>query len=239
MNNLEKGVLVGMILGDGCIVRRKRYDESRPNSYSYVLKITHTRRHLSYLEWKAQRLQGIFGGQCAIGFHEVKLKGKIYQQCGLQKSDKSLKFFRDRLYPNGKRQLTPEIVEMLTPEGMAIWYQDDGCLDVDRRIMIDGKRLKSPVGRVCSVAAQLAVCRPRQECELVRGWLTKNGVESKIQDVKDRNYSLIRFNTGGTKQLINLVAPFIHSSMQYKVDPSLHKDTSAVDSQNIASQEIV
>ena len=51
---------------------------------------------------------------------------KKYRSVGFSISHPYFKQVKHWCYPNGKKTITEHILEMLTPEGLAFWYMDDG-----------------------------------------------------------------------------------------------------------------
>ncbi len=114
-------VLLGTLLGDAYIP--KLFNTAK----SYGLGIDHSTAQEKYLRWKCE---------------QINLPYKIYKRNRFDKRtqktyssvaahfNRSTMFFllRTLLYPNGKKRLTADILNQLSPQAIAIWYCDDGCL---------------------------------------------------------------------------------------------------------------
>lgn len=68
MNKENRGVLVGLVLGDGCL---RTYKHDTNNSVRSVLIMKHSIKQKEYLEHKAEVVLSILGGK-SPKIHEVK-----------------------------------------------------------------------------------------------------------------------------------------------------------------------
>ncbi len=110
-----KGIIIGMILGDGCL-KRNTFCSSSIN--------------LDYLNWKGEILSNLT--KIKISSY-APMKGHygtkpMYYLTTL--SHPIYKKLRMRMYcDNNCRTIDPYILKTLTPLGLLFWYLDDGCLD--------------------------------------------------------------------------------------------------------------
>ncbi len=111
---------------------------------------------------------------------------------------------RAKLYTSdGKRTVGPEILSELDARGLAVWYGDDGSFMGSYQRWGKGKAViynKSLEGEsreaVCARMEHLGIGRPRDDG---RGFW---------------------FNSEQTDRLHELIAPWLHPSLQYKLHPS-------------------
>ena len=116
----QKSLLIGLLLGDGTI------------SSNYVFKLSHSEAQREYLEWKVDLLN-------KFGFKNNGVKEYI-STCGYNKGGKvlysqmsinpTIKALRRTVY-TPKKRITRRLLNWLTPLGLAIWYMDDGCINVN------------------------------------------------------------------------------------------------------------
>lgn len=211
VSNTDRGAIVGMVLGDGCIRRRKRYEEGRETQIQTLFQCSHSIRQLPYAEHKRDRLNAILGGKAKMTFYDVHLPklGKSYRTCRFVKTGKYFENLREALYVEGKKIITPKLLNWLSMEGLAYYYLDDGCADWWKRVD----------GAVSSVQVTLAVCRPVHECDILIGWLQdKLGIESRITITNTHNY--LRIKTQSARKLFDAIRPYVPHSMLYKIDPN-------------------
>ena len=135
LNDLNKSILIGLLLGDGYIDPKGR------------IYIEHCKEQLEYCVYKAKLLHSVIGGKdikvSLLQRKRTPLKnGKKYKSgdtfitCKFSKQSKHFIPIRDLLYPNGKKEITKEVLECLTPLSIALWWMDDGNLN--RRKNADG-----------------------------------------------------------------------------------------------------
>lgn len=202
MNRRSRGILVGMSIGDGYLVRQ---------NYSYSLRIEHSLKQLPYLEHKANKLDSIFGGKKRVVYRRDRLDkrtNKTYRSCSIAKGNKYFKYLLKRLYPNGTKTYTKQVLDYLTPEGVAIWYMDDGnCkLSISKR-----------TGKISSCQTYLATHCTKGEAELIVDYFRETwGVVFKIYTRKDGS-CVICANTQASKVFVALVRKYIIPSMAYKI----------------------
>ena len=116
----KKSLLIGMLLGDGTI------------SSNYVFKLSHSESQREFLEWKVKLL--IDAGFKVNGIKEYISKsgyniGKnvLYSQLSINPTIKALR--RTVYIP--KKTFTRKLLNWLNPLGLAIWYMDDGCVNIN------------------------------------------------------------------------------------------------------------
>lgn len=118
LSELQKEVIVGLLLGDGHI-------ELSPNGQSARLKIGQSARSSEYVAF----LHNIFSNVVRMQPHTRTVKGfgKNFDRIEFTTlSMPDFKYFRDLFYKDRKRVVPDSISELLTAKGLAIWFMDDG-----------------------------------------------------------------------------------------------------------------
>ncbi len=112
LSDEQEQILLGGLLGDGCIVQRT----SRNCEY----KETHSIYQLEYLQWKRDRMYP-FLDKIYIGHkrNTAQVKSVALPQLG---------FYRNAFYPNDKKIIPVEALEWLDDLAVAVWYMDDGSI---------------------------------------------------------------------------------------------------------------
>jgi hypothetical protein len=203
----RRSALIGMVLGDASLYRQSGLNSGDTT----VLKITHSIKQRSYLEWKRDILQPMFGYPLTIVETYNKTQGKSYPVAKvLTRSNPQLKRLRKIMYDaNGIKRITPQILNALDDRGMAIWYCDDWCLS-------------KTVGRGATVIGATN-CFTYEEHLLMREWFADvYGVCFNINQHKSGTYNLRRGISDAYK-LLDRIAPHIIDSMRYKIDYPLPK----------------
>lgn len=116
----KKQLLIAMLLGDGTI------------SSNYVFKLCHGKEQEEYLKWKIQLLDivgiknnGLKTYVSSAGFNEGK--EVIYSQLSIIPTIKALR----RTVYKPKKIITRNLLNWLNELGIAIWFMDDGCINVN------------------------------------------------------------------------------------------------------------
>jgi recombination protein RecA len=115
-----------------------------------------------------------------------------------------LEDIRDELYdPTGERRVSASVIEKLDARGIAVWYGDDGTYSGHHRRWGHGKATLCNASlsgesrrRVQEKFVALGVGRPRDDG---RGF---------------------HFNSEETIRLHELIAPYVHEAVQYKLHPT-------------------
>lgn len=110
-------ILLGSILGDG-------YLGNSPTSY---YSEAHCLAQLDYLYWKKEKLNLPFGP-------DNNMNDGTSIQIRTRRIPK-LNEYRKLFYPNGKKIVTREILDKLTPLAIAVWYMDDGSIQ-ERKLIL-------------------------------------------------------------------------------------------------------
>ena len=120
LNQIQKEVLVGILLGDA-------HMETQNNGRTYRLKIEQSEKHLAYVE----HLYGVFEGwvrtppQLRIRESWGKENAKIWFQTV---SHGAFRFYAHQFYKDGKKSIPKLIHRWLTPRAIAYWFMDDGSI---------------------------------------------------------------------------------------------------------------
>jgi hypothetical protein len=100
------------------------------------------------------------------------------------------------------KTVTQEWLDLLTWEGIAWWYQDDGTLTQAGGVHISTHGF------------------PQEQVEMLARRLTQMGVTAKAQQVRkgEKTYFIIVIGSEATRKFIEKVKPYVHESMLYKVN---------------------
>lgn len=200
-------LILGTLLGDAWLTKIKK--DKRKNSY---LGICHSIKQEEYLLYKFDILKEI-GANTIIDKSYIRNGKTIKSKEFVTKSLPILTLLRKRLYPNNKKTITKKFLNKLTAEGLSYWIMDDGSLVWHKR--------KRKVGLIySSFEFYLATnCFSQQEIILIQEWLKeKFKVNSKLRyHISSKSFYLV-INKPNYEKLATFIKPFIHKSMNYKVD---------------------
>ncbi len=160
------------------------------SDYNVSLRIGHGKIQTEYALWKESLLKGL-----------VRYRGRNSK--GGHSFDTlpmyELARFHRLGYQAGKKNPTPEMIDQLTPLAIAIWYMDDGSFDSNRQ-------------NRCSICA---VGFPLETRERLVAWFVKHGIYPTLTE-----RGLINFGVVATEQFHEMIARYIHPSMDYKLLPN-------------------
>ena len=186
-------ILLGSLLGDGNLFISN-------TSICPIFQEKHKTKHKSYLLWKHK----IFSKNFRISYYLWNGKADIFKRGKLKKysnvmfrtnSDKRLLKYYNLFYPNGKKQISEEILNKLNWLGIAVWFCDDG--DYVQR------------------GNHLSLSMHPEDRKIIYNFFNKIKFNSKL----DGNHK-IRFNVEDTKKIKEKIEKYILKMprcMHYKI----------------------
>lgn len=198
MNSEKRGVLIGVVIGDG-------YLKASPGCKTVSLVINHTARQRDYLEHKAS----LIGNALNCSPPEVKaFDNSGYPGVRLHKSHRYFRVLRNWLYRDTRKQLS-RVIRYLTPQGLALWYMDDGGLGTGYRR-----------GRVHRIETFLNCHTSKEEAaKIADAVFDRFGI--RFAPVANGGSYRLRCGTREGRRFAQIIAPFIVDGMRYKIDPLL------------------
>jgi recombination protein RecA len=121
----QQELVVGTLLGDGCIAPHGRKNKS------YRLVIGHCQKQKEYLLWKKQ----VLGDLVNSVNKRIDKRGNSVMYNFTTITHNDFKFFYDLFYNNGTKIAKKHIAKYLTPYAMAVWFSDDGSRDKKKNTM--------------------------------------------------------------------------------------------------------
>jgi len=203
MNKQDRGKLVGMVLGDGYIRTASAKDKLAGRRIAPQIVLGHSIHQEDYMKYKTDILNKMFGGNASIGYKDGK-----YKSCYLNKSNPYFKTLKGMMYKNGEKYISRQVLDMLTPEGIAIWFMDDGSYRINRR----------SDGSVSSISLAISTyCSKEEVDEIIKYFKEKYDITFKSAFCKRTQLWYIRANTSDSRKFSNLILPYMIGSMLYKV----------------------
>jgi recombination protein RecA len=200
LSDQQLQVILGALMGDGNLSPNRR-DRSGTR-----FRMGHGAKQVEYLDWKTSLLGNIGHSRT------VNAKGAVFADFTPLAE---LAELQDAVYfGDGKKHLAWEYLKSLTPLALAIWYMDDGSFDVRSKGV--QQRTAGGTGRIEIVVEAMS---PGSRDRLVRYLRDTRKLDVQLVTKGARQVSAIRFTTAATEKFQQLVAPYIHPSMDYKLLP--------------------
>lgn len=188
-NEDQISVLIGSLLGDGTITKKGLFTEDHSPDQSEYLKFKATVLNAKPYALKKQ-------GSWSWRFSE-RMHCRINDQTRLLRS----MFYRD-----GKKVITEEVLNLLNPLALAVWYCDDGNL-------LKQKKSREEVYGFSLNTQSFTY----DEHLLIKDWFSKNldidltivGYTTHYKGVVSKKYYLSCYKWSHVSKFFNTIAPFV------------------------------
>jgi len=134
----------------------------------------------------------------------------------LQDPDAAVAELRRAVYVEGRKVLSYDYLKELTPLSLALWYMDDAGFTVRAKGLQERTREGSGRVDICVEAFEEAT-RHRLVSYLADTW----GIRAQLITRGARKVAILQFPMDETRKLQELIAPYVHPSMDYKLLPRL------------------
>jgi len=197
----KTAVIVGSLFGDASLLVGRR--DRTPNFYE-----NHCIEQLEYIKWKASMLgvpDGIKFRLMTQGYSKGKLVPYFqFRHRGLLDFDRM--FYIKKEDGRRKKIVTDEALELLAGSALAlaVFYQDDGEYNVySNQVILN----------TCDFTME-------ENQRIAKKLEALLGAPVRIH-VKRRRYPRVALSQRGTDQFVSSTTPFVHSSMNYKIDQDI------------------
>jgi len=191
-------VVLGSLMGDGNLSPNRR------GRHGVRFRLGHGAAQGAYLDWKVSMLGNVpvsrrtdQRGAVFADFTPLPELGDLQQAVYLVPS---------------RKVLTNEYLKALTPLALAIWYMDDGSFSL---------RSQGLQARTSGGSGRVQFCietfTEGSRDRLVDYLRDTHGLECSWKPVGDRQKAVLTFTTQASRRFLDLVAPYVHPSMDYKL----------------------
>jgi len=196
LSNFQWKVVLGGLMGDSALSRAKSGHAAR-------YRFGHGARQTEYADWKASLFANIGTSRSTNAngdvFHDLPPLVELAE-------------LRDAVYIGGKKVLSEDYLKQLTPLSLAIWYMDDASFQI---------RAKGLQARTAHGSGRVEICVEAFEPT------TRNRLVTYLADtwhlvpklIVRGGKTILQFPKDETTKLQALIAPYVHSSMEYKLLP--------------------
>lgn len=112
----QNQILLGCLLGDGHLRKQRKYP---------LFVFSHSLKQEQYLYWKCSFFNDFFNIKNRVYF-DKRTNKNYYKLEAYSRVTPSLEKYYDLFYKNKKKIITEDLLNMLTPLGLAVWFMDDG-----------------------------------------------------------------------------------------------------------------
>jgi recombination protein RecA len=193
-------VILGTLMGDGAI-------SPTTSGHAARLRWGHGVRQTAYCDWKASLFANI--GTC----RSTNAKESVFYDLSPLPE---LAELRRAVYFEGRKIFSHDYLKRLTPLSLALWYMDDGSFTVRAKGLQERTREGSGRTEICVEAMEEAT-RHRLVAHLDDTW----GIKANLIAKGARKVAVLNFPKDETRKLQELIAPYVHPSMDYKLLPGL------------------
>lgn len=204
MENIDWAFVTACIIGDGSLTEINRHNGT------VMLSINHCIKQKPWLEFKADKLNAIFGRKCKVTEKTTfdDRTQKSYEGCTYSTTNQLLKPLYALAYPNGKKHFSEELLKDLTAEHLAVLWADDGNLEPHDRI------------------GRLNLYDPEPQCKVVANWIESIcGAVGRYEDYEKNGIGRLRYPPSQMSKIVLAVRPYLHPSMFYKIDMQYKNNT--------------
>lgn len=202
----QKSLLIGLLLGDGTI------------SSNYVFKLSHSEAQREFLQWKVDLLNKFNIKNNGIKEYISKCgynigKNVLYSQMSLNPTIKALR--RTIYIP--KKTITRRLLNWLNPLGIAIWYMDDGCINVNT------SKQRSSIQHTIKIAT--CVDEPTINI-IIQYFLEVWNIKFRPFKEGKGTFSIASSTEEDCKKFIEIVKPYVEQvpSLLYKIRDNFTKE---------------
>jgi len=199
LSDFQFQVILGGLMGDGALSPSRSGHAAR-------FRWGHGAAQEAYADWKASLFANIGTSR------STDAKGAVFHDLSPLPE---LAELRRATYVGDFKVLSYDYLKSLTPLSLAIWYCDDGGFT----LRTEGKQERTAGGsgraEIC-VQAFSPASRERLRDHLADTW----GIEATLHLRGTRQMAVLSFPKEATAKLHELIAPYVHPSMAYKLLPA-------------------
>jgi recombination protein RecA len=193
-------LILGALMGDGSLSRNTR------GRAGTRFRMGHGSKQAAYLDWKVELLGNI---RCT---RSSNAHGAVFADVTPLPE---LAQLREAVYfGDGKKHLSWEYLKALTPFALAVWYMDDGHFAVRSKSVQE--RTQGGSGRIEICVEALSSGARERLASYLRD---THGFEVSLVASGTDGKAVLRFAAAASARFQELIAPYVHPSVEYKLLP--------------------
>lgn len=194
INSIQKQLIVGTLLGDGCLTKHSK-------NGNFCLSISQCEKQAQFFHWKIAMMDPFINGW----YRSVDKRRNSVMLQTKTITHQDLNMFGNMFYDHNRIKHVPDNLDIyLTPLALAIWIMDDGHLNAGVNM------------RICSLSFS------KEENEKLQSYLKRCfDLNSKVMEVKkySKSYYQLTLNKENTQKLSDIIRPHVVDCMKYKLMP--------------------
>lgn len=193
----QRQLILGMLLGDGGIHYRNRYNRSEFEFY-----VSHGMKQQEYIKFAAELLSA----NVSLGRKGQKSFGPGGEYLRLSYSNKpELSKIYDLCFKSGKKTITKRWLMEIDKQAIAYWFMDDGSSSIDKTSN-------------CIMVRFASQSFSKKEHGLLRRKLLDFEIDTTLRKVSDGTGYNIYVRQDSINKLMDLIEPFVPTQdMKYKI----------------------
>lgn len=192
----QKEIVYGTLLGDGYL----RPTNGNAENHSYALSLCHGEKQLEYLRWKflelenfvttktfSKSIRSFHGNAPTYSFSTVShpFLNEAHRIC---------------YWADGKKDISTQWLEQITPLALAVWYMDDGSLNRRYHTIVLCTNSFSREGQVLAI-------------DFLK---SRYGIDACLEPRRN-DQTVIRINASQSREFMNIISPHVPECMNYKL----------------------
>lgn len=204
LSKAQKQLLIALVIGDGTITNHPDY------------KIAHSSKQLFYIKWKIALLDKYNIQHGGLKLYESKAgfnKGQMVPTVRL-KTNMTIKALRRSIY-TPKKTITRRLLNWLNPLGIAIWYMDDGFININNSVQ------RSSVQHTIKISTyvDLPTCTT-----IIKYFKDIWNINFRPFKEKSKWFSIATATENDCKNFISVIKPYIIPEFLYKIRTNFTKE---------------
>lgn len=206
LNKSQKRLLLGLLIGDGTITNHPDF------------KMDHSGDQEEFLQWKGKLLdlEGLKHSEVKEYIQKTgyKIGGKVIRI--RVKTNPTIKALRRSIYKPNKT-ITSNWLNWFTERELAIWYMDDGCINVNTSIQ------RSSIQHTIKIAT----CTDTETTKvIIKYFMKKWNIKFRPFSEGRNTYSIASSSEYDCLKFVKLIKPYIEQvpTMLYKIRDNFTKE---------------
>jgi len=196
----QRELIYGSLMGDAKMMS--------PSSVGFG----HGTNQQDYLMWKYNELRNLCSEESLrIRKYTDRRSGSLLVDGRFYtKANTEVEEILGQFYETGKREVSEEILDNLTPFSVAVWYMDDGCADMKLRQISKGINAR-PSFMFCTDSFSYS------SCQLIQHWFKEKwNIDTIARKQRDIGHRIV-VRTSSSKEFANIVQQHMLPMFQYKI----------------------